>query len=110
MSYTPTTWTTGDVITAAKLNKIEEGIANAGAGGLLQVQVNNGTLDKTWKEITDAPFSVVKDSDGVVYLYMGGFSEDGEYCVNYWSYGLSHPGLFIADSQDGYPVLSSDSP
>lgn len=29
-SYTPTTWATGDVITATKLNNIEQGIANAG--------------------------------------------------------------------------------
>lgn len=28
--YTPTVWKTGDVITAEKLNNIEEGIANAG--------------------------------------------------------------------------------
>lgn len=27
MSYTPTTWVTGDVVTAEKLNKIEQGIA-----------------------------------------------------------------------------------
>lgn len=33
MSYTPTTWTTGDTITATALNKIENGIANAGGGG-----------------------------------------------------------------------------
>ena len=33
MSYTPTTWTTGDTITASALNKIEQGIANAGGGG-----------------------------------------------------------------------------
>lgn len=33
MSYTPTNWTTGDTITAASLNKIENGIANAGGGG-----------------------------------------------------------------------------
>ena len=31
--YTPTVWKTGDVITAEKLNKIEEGIANAEGGG-----------------------------------------------------------------------------
>jgi len=30
MSYTPTTWTTGDTITASAMNKIEQGIANAG--------------------------------------------------------------------------------
>lgn len=30
--YTPTVWKTGDIITAEKLNNIEEGIANAGGG------------------------------------------------------------------------------
>lgn len=33
MSYTKTTWTKGDVITAEKLNKIESGIEQAGSGG-----------------------------------------------------------------------------
>lgn len=28
MSYTPTTWATGDTITAAGLNKMEQGIKN----------------------------------------------------------------------------------
>lgn len=32
MAYTPTTWTTGDSVTASALNKIENGIANAGGG------------------------------------------------------------------------------
>lgn len=32
MSYTPTTWNTGDTITPSALNKIEQGIANAGGG------------------------------------------------------------------------------
>lgn len=30
MSYTPTSWSTGDTITATAMNKIEAGIANAG--------------------------------------------------------------------------------
>ena len=30
MSYTPTEWTSGDVITAEKLNKIENGVAESG--------------------------------------------------------------------------------
>lgn len=29
MSYTPTTWTTGDTVTASAMNKIEQGIAGA---------------------------------------------------------------------------------
>ena len=37
MSYTPTTWATGDTITATKLNKIENGIASAGGYDLVIV-------------------------------------------------------------------------
>lgn len=33
MTYTKNTWANGDVITAAKLNNMEDGIANAGGGG-----------------------------------------------------------------------------
>ena len=32
MSYTPTTWNTGDVITAEKLNKLEQGVQNEQVG------------------------------------------------------------------------------
>jgi len=30
MAYEPTTWKSGDVVTSAKLNKIEQGIASGG--------------------------------------------------------------------------------
>lgn len=56
MSYTPTTWTTGDTITATALNKIENGIA--GAGGVLicnsSFDGEDYILDKTVQEIYDA--------------------------------------------------------
>ena len=42
MSYTPTTWTTGDTITATKLNKIENGIAGAGSGFSQYTATNSG--------------------------------------------------------------------
>ena len=56
MAYTPTTWTTGDTITATAMNKIENGIANAG-GALICTVTNTGSayaLDKTVQEIYDA--------------------------------------------------------
>ena len=45
MSYTPTTWSTGDTITASAMNKIENGIANASGGQipLLVVSRSGGT-------------------------------------------------------------------
>lgn len=58
MSYTPTTWNTGDTITATALNKIEQGIA--GGGGLyvinasISTQQGYGVLDKTASEILAA--------------------------------------------------------
>lgn len=49
MSYTPTTWQTGDTITAAGLNKIEQGIANAG-GSSYDIVVTAG--DNHWDSST----------------------------------------------------------
>ena len=51
MAYTPTTWVTGDTVTATKMNKIENGIANAGSAAI--VTETNNTLDKTFAEIYD---------------------------------------------------------
>lgn len=55
MSYTPNVWQAGDVVTPAKLNHIEEGIANASTL-VVHATSNDGvtTLDKTWQEIYDA--------------------------------------------------------
>ena len=60
MSYTPTQWNTGDTITASALNKIENGIANAGSALICNVVYENGLgyiLDKTVQEIYDAMVS-----------------------------------------------------
>ena len=59
MSYTPTTWTTGDTITASAMNKIENGIASTGSGVLIcnssySQDVGTYVLDKTVQEIYDA--------------------------------------------------------
>ena len=55
MAYTPTQWGTGDTITASALNKIEQGVADA--GGALIVDWPGGNADplsKTVQEIYDA--------------------------------------------------------
>ena len=57
MSYTPTSWNTGDTITASAMNKIENGIANAGGALICNVVYEAGLgykLDKTAQEIYDA--------------------------------------------------------
>lgn len=57
MAYEPTNWKTGDVVTSAKLNKLENAVAN---GGWLICNATpvSGTeymmIDKTWQEIHDS--------------------------------------------------------
>ena len=58
MSYEATEWSDGDIITAQKLNKLENGVVNAGSGGILVVtgshDGNVSTLDHTFDEIYSA--------------------------------------------------------
>ena len=67
MSYTPTNWASGDIITTEKLNKIEQGISevsniNSGSSGIVQgplivSEASDGlvvVLNKTWQEIYNA--------------------------------------------------------
>lgn len=44
MAYTPTTWNTGDTITASAMNKIEQGIVNAGRMAVVCVDYRGGGM------------------------------------------------------------------
>ena len=46
MSYTPTTWNTGDTITASAMNKIENGIVGAGGHDLV-IAINKRVNSET---------------------------------------------------------------
>ena len=81
MSYTPTDWKTGDVITADKLNNMEQGIVDS---EMLLITATNvasqstpqttPTLDKTFLEIADAikagkvPLLKMVTQSGFVYF------------------------------------------
>lgn len=57
MTYTPTDWQTGDIITAEKMNKMESGIANAGVFYITATwddNANGYVLDKTAAQIEAA--------------------------------------------------------
>lgn len=58
MNYEPTQWKAGDTVTSAKLNKMEQGIANGGGIQIIHVDEND-TLDKTWQEIHDGGLGVI---------------------------------------------------
>lgn len=57
MSYNKHTWANGNVVGAVDLNRMEQGIEDAGTGDWLVVTTSGTnviTMDKTWQEIYDA--------------------------------------------------------
>ena len=65
MSYEPTNWKDGDLVTSAKLNKMEQGIAAGGRILIVHEDEGTSTLDKTWQEIYDADVCyIISDYDG----------------------------------------------
>lgn len=112
MAYTPTTWATGDTITAALLNKMEGGIADAGGGGGILVATDTeGTLDKTWQEIFNASLAVVcivvDESGFKLHIfdavtrvnYDASLPQDEQYNVT-----TAEGTAYYATSANGYPV------
>ena len=57
MAYTKTNWKDGDVISAEKMNKIEQGIADAGSSGgsgdVLVVDIDTATFSEMYEAIQD---------------------------------------------------------
>lgn len=106
MSYTKREWATGNVIGAVDLNRMEQGIEDAGSGNWLVVNEiydsNNDTttLDKTWQEIYDAfPMVYVyvnEDSFNGKVIIMTVGNESGNYMIDA---GFN----FSTDSPNGYP-------
>lgn len=109
MSYEPTTWKDGDLVTSAKLNKMEQGIANG--GGILVVhQDENNRLDKTWQEIYDAELAVlcgIENNLKNTLLISGVGADDNEYHI--WVQTTMGQLIFIASTPDDYPVYNEET-
>lgn len=82
MAYTPTTWATGDTITATKMNKIENGIANAGVGGteVVIIYMPNSTIGYQAEGNFASCLAKVQNGEPILAFmgnynsYSGGFS------------------------------------
>lgn len=112
MSYEPTQWKDGDLVTSAKLNKLEQGVAGAGGGSVLVVNItidydsNIGRLDKTAGEIYEAFRNgsvkfIFESGDGFEYLM------DLLFCYKApggYSFLLPQGSPFYAATADDYPT------
>lgn len=110
MSYEPTQWKTGDTVTSAKLNKLEQGVANSNIQSNVILIINTTfenniiILDKTWQEIYDseAIIKVIKmffPDNTKAYAYIIYIHNDND---KY--YITDQDGIeFIASAPDEYP-------
>lgn len=49
MAYTPTTWATGDIVTAEKLNKLERGVADAGGYPVIEFALSYNSENEEYE-------------------------------------------------------------
>ena len=115
MSYTRNTWKSGDTVTSAKLNNMEDGIASSGAfivHGTVSEDII--TLDKTWREIYDAAQEkyvgiILHPTEGVISIapVLGVQTYESSFYV--FTFQPAHEFTMVsfeAASEDGYPVMT----
>ena len=109
MSYNEQTWQTGNVISAEKLNHMEDGIATGvllGVNGT--INGNTMTLDRTWQEINDAGAAVMwfenPETGATMVSWLTSIGmQSNTYACNFSARGGGAI-AFYADSADGYPI------
>lgn len=105
MSYTPNTWATGDTITAAKLNNIENGIANGGWDAIIRLThaENSGPDDgdNITPSIVDGTYAelVAKLQDGGCPCILV------EYVNPFFGRNYAAPMAFVAYYTESYIVI-----
>lgn len=112
MAYQKNTWASGDVVTSAKLNNIENGIAGGGVlivNAEVDMQAMKVVLDKTYNEIISASLAVVPMISGpdapVFLLYLEHYEPDHLNLI-FTSLGSApQANTFTAISADDYPFM-----
>lgn len=115
MSYTPTQWSTGDTITAEKLNKLENGIANSGGSLIVNITQDDGlVMDKTFGDIWDAftggstiRFQYIDGGVGYSLVYLSGIVSDSpDYIIRlyYIESTTAETIVFAANTPNDYPT------
>lgn len=104
MSYTPYTWQSGDTVTAARLNNIEQGVANAGGVLVVNAVISDDSvyLDKTYNEIKSAII------DGKLIGILRAFEEDDYYFETIQSVSIDNSNYCVITAESIYKSESPD--
>lgn len=117
MAYESTVWKSGDTITSAKLNKIENALSGTSKVYFTDATVDEGnpTFNETYQQIAD------KFADGVVFArfymsnvcistqlltYCGHLQNVGDYCLV--MQGASGQGSYVASTPNDYPIPATN--
>lgn len=90
MAYEKNTWQSGDVVTSAKLNNIENGIANCNGAISVTVEGSTITLSASYNDILNmisagvVPFIIFKNADGNNLFALNLYdSSEGDYYTSF---------------------------
>ena len=99
MAYAKQTWANGDIITAEKMNHIEDGIESTSSGGITIANIavssmTTGTCDYTYQELMDK----VNNGETVLFQLIG-FLSGPAYAGGVYSDVLTAAGVGVYASQ-----------
>lgn len=107
MAYDKNTWQSGDVVTSAKLNNIENGIANL-SNAIVATETDTGyTLSVSYNDVLDIisngilPFTVIEDEGAQEILVCAYYwAEEGSYDVSFYAVDKALSYDFVANDAD----------
>lgn len=78
--------------------------APAGGGVLMVNADGNGTLDKTWKELNDAGFSVLRGANNLYYCAAVVAVNASNFIAAYYDPMTNTTDVFSTNAETGYPA------
>lgn len=118
MSYTPTNWQSGDVVTSEKLNKLENGVENADANGLPAVTESNsgqvltviaGKWDSAWPTTVTTVNMVEATGDGETPETFTCNDTASSMYISYIDHGVAINGSMVISATAEYDDVSGDT-
>lgn len=111
MSYTPTNWQTGDIVSSQKLNKLEDGVRDAYE--VMVINNTNDVLDKTWQEIYDAAnrgrVCLIRNAapTSIAFSYINEVASEASETPPLVKYYVStiDDSVYETDTSDDYPAI-----
>lgn len=105
MAYEPTVWQAGDTITSARLNKLEQGVANGGGSMVVRLETIVESDSIVGIRIADATAGEILDAFIAGKSVIAVFEDDGAYEVS----PIIHVGLTPDDPEPYRFTLTSDT-